>query len=56
MQSLRDAGFVDDNVAARLPGLNEGLVHMLMESAWGAVARQATLDDNADGGGPNGEK
>ena len=44
VQSLRDAGFVDQAAMERLPGLQEGLVHQLIEAAWNAAARQAGLD------------
>jgi hypothetical protein len=47
VQNLHAAGFVDDSAMAQLPGLHVGLIHFLIESAWGAAARAGGLEGAA---------
>lgn len=44
VQSLHQAGYVDDQSMERLPGLHAGLIHYLIESAWAAAARAQGVD------------
>ena len=45
VESLHQAGFVDDSQMARLPQLHVGFIHQLIESAWvAAAARNGNLD------------
>jgi len=52
VESLHRVGYVDDSGVGGLSGLHAGLVHMLIESAWAAAARNASFNEAMDAPGP----